>query len=314
MNKKIKYLLLCSILLGAFYLLYVINVGSTGKILIPPLEIPKTGGAEAEHVHFQFEAPIDQLPTTHKVYKFTRPVVTEKEAQALSTKFSINGLVQFNKKENRYIVRDGNRVIWIEVNTGKWLYQDESKVYSSLPDGDVKNIPSDGEVVAIAKRNILSLGLPLNEFKLASVIPITEENQGTHKVNLLGKNIYFYHQINGEDTAGVSRIIFTIGHNGEVESIAKYYKEVEEAGTVTLKTIEQALKELETGQGSVDIHPGATKALVKKVRVVNYEDPGSIEDQPYMQPVYIFEGDVVIGNKVEAFKATIPAVASEHIK
>ncbi len=73
-------------------------------------------------------------------------------------------------------------------------------------------------------------------------------------------------------------------------------------GVYPIKTAQQALDELEKGEGYI-VHKGngVTQAVIRRVYLAYYESPVY---QPYVQPVVVFKGD-------DEFAAYVPAIINE---
>lgn len=73
------------------------------------------------------------------------------------------------------------------------------------------------------------------------------------------------------------------------------------------KTVGRAFRELQVGKALIvaDI-PHVKQAAVRDVDLAYWEDAGSVSDQPYLQPVYVFTIKPVEGS-LEVFSAIVPA-------
>lgn len=108
---------------------------------------------------------------------------------------------------------------------------------------------------------------------------------------------------------GISRIIISVGHEGEIIGISKYYKDYEEYEKVKLKDPKKAFEELKSGGGSNNIDPDAIKAKINRIHLGYWEDGGSIKEQPHLQPVWVFEGESInANNEISKFDVVIPAI------
>lgn len=278
---------------------------------IPALYIPFSGSPSPENVTYELTTT-PQLPNLAMIYKFKQPNVSENDVQQLAQKFNLNGEIKYEPRNGVYNIRDGSKLLWVETKTGKWSYQNQSKAYSNGE--STPNIPTDEEAKAIAIQQIQSLGLPVNEFKVADVTKVTEEGAPGQPVKVLSKAVFLYRQINNQSILGVSRIIVMVGDNGEVAGISKFYKETEPFNNCPLKTFEKAYEELKSGATSSNISGKATHAKIRNVELRYWEDAGAISDQPYLQPVYVFKGETMIDGKIETFDAIVPAIEGSSIE
>ena len=99
---------------------------------------------------------------------------------------------------------------------------------------------------------------------------------------------------------------------GEIVGICKYYKEYEEYKKVKLKNPKEAFKEVKKGKASNNIDPNAKEAKIKNVQLAYWEDGGGINEQPHLQPVWIFEGESIDdNNEISKFDAIVPAIEQQ---
>ena len=103
---------------------------------------------------------------------------------------------------------------------------------------------------------------------------------------------------------GVSRIIVTVGNNGEIEAVNKYYKDVEYQGNAKLKSPDKALIELNAGKSSNSLPENAQKARIQNVKIGYWED---VETE-LIQPVYVFSGKTEKDGKTNDWDAFLPAI------
>ena len=75
-------------------------------------------------------------------------------------------------------------------------------------------------------------------------------------------------------------------------------------GTYRLKTSDQAWQDLKSGNGYIPKYPQNTTIVVRQVKIGYYD---SIEEQSYLQPIFVFEGD-------EGFVGYVQAVAAPWVK
>jgi len=247
------------------------------------------------------------------VYKFIQPNITESSVAELAQKLKIYGEIKYEPRHGVYSIRDGSKLLWVETKTGKWSYQNQSKAYKA-GENDSLNLPSDEQAKVIAIQQIQDLGLPVDEFKVADVTKFTEEGAPGKPVKTLSKAVFLYRQIDNKSILGVSRIIILIGDNGEVAGVSKYYKETQPYNCYPLKPFEKAFDELKNGRASNNISGKANHAIIKNVELRYWEDAGPISDQPFLQPVYLFEGETTIDGKTETFDAIVPAIEGSSVE
>ncbi|MGQ9683115.1 MAG: hypothetical protein ACUVX9_11295 [Anaerolineae bacterium] len=74
-----------------------------------------------------------------------------------------------------------------------------------------------------------------------------------------------------------------------------------------LRSVESALADLQAGKGAIDAPEGAKRLVVESVVLAYWEDPVPAR-QPYVQPVYHFEGTAWVGGERQPLGATASAL------
>jgi hypothetical protein len=256
---------------------------------------------------YDVQVDLDKQKTEGKVYKFKLKDV-EQEAKRIAKIFKLNGELKFENGMDSYIINiaDSNRskiFFSYEKNSGMWSYQDSS------PSNFEGIITNDEQAISIAKK-FLSDNLFLNQrFDNIKVSPVSSGDTATNNYKITEKQIYFCPTLDGVPILGTSRIIVTIGANGKITGVDKYYKDIEEYKTMKIKSAKEAFEKVKTKEASININQNAKSAKVTKVKLGYWEDAGTIKEQPYLQPVWIFTGEAVTDkNEKEAFDAVVPAL------
>lgn len=239
------------------------------------------------------------------VYKFKNHKNHEEKAKLLAKKIGLHEELQYDSKNNKYS-KDKNSIYFdYEVDTGYWSFRN-SKAFDL---GVRNNIPTDTEAIEIAKNIIKEYNIYDERFSNIIVVNQTYGDELSNNLEVLVKDVYFYPTVNGIPVLGISRIIVSIGHEGEIVGICKYYKEYEEYKKVKLKNPKEAFKEVKKGKASNNIDPNAKEAKIKNVQLAYWEDGGGINEQPHLQPVWIFEGESIDdNNEISKFDAIVPAI------
>jgi len=285
----------------------VLGVGcALSPEIIPDLWIPRPGGLTPT-VTYSWEVPDETasaLPKQMLVYKFVQKNLSEEDFRALASQLGMSGTVERNEEAARFVMRDGQKELWMEWETGMWEYWDYEK---SRKDPDPDAIPSDDEVARIATEFLKENGWLPDDFRLQAVTHLTE-GTGFSAPITIGKVAYFYRYIGDVPVLGVSRIGVQVGENGEIISIFKFVKDMEPAGNMSLKTVAAAYDEVKSGNAVLTTdNPNVTKAAVQDVNLYYWEDAGSISDQPYLQPVYVFTAQATEG-ATDTFSVVVPAI------
>jgi len=279
---------------------------------IPPLNIPKPGN-EIPEIDYKVTAKFDNLPTEAMVYRFKKPKDPEAEIKSLAKIFGLNGEVQYYQAANEYFIKEGvddrdYRLLRYQINTGRWVYTD-MKEYMHNYDYKPQNLPSDEEAKKIALDFLKKNGIYDKRFIYCGVAYESSGSALTNDYKVLRKDVNFFPVVDGKDVYGVSKIIVTVGDNGKIVEVTKWYKEIEEYKKVKIMPAEKAFEKVKNRKSSNSINPMAKSATIKEVVLAYWEDAGTIEEQPYLQPVWVFVGEAVTEDgKVEKFDAIVPAI------
>lgn len=274
----------------------------------PDLYIPRAGQPLPDKVDYKLEAPLTGLPHQAPVYKYKVAQITPNDATELAQKLGLQGSVEYDSLMKRYLVRDGQKQLELEAESGKWEYHDYA-VWGNVELN--KSIPSDEEAIRAAQTTLDRLGIKTANFNVRVVPQTAGGLMGNEKI--VRKDVYLMRMLDGKPVYGVSRIIVSVGHQGEIEAICKFYHELEFDRAVELKNVEQAYTELKNKKASINIHPDAKTAVIKQIKLGYWEDAGPSSSQIYVQPVWVFRGDAYVNGEVEEFDAFVPAVEGVKI-
>ncbi|WP_068775707.1 hypothetical protein [Paenibacillus sp. FJAT-26967] len=332
MKNKLKLFICTSLFLGASFgvVKYSTNaensslVGSeevTSYEKLPELIFPLPGEELASKVNFKTSNMKFASSQEAKVFKFIKKNITVKDLMVEADKLKINEVVK-NKSDKSLgdllVAEDENKYLEIEKDTGAITYLNK-KAKESKVRGNIK-VPSDEESIKLAKEFLDNLGWLPNNFKVVEVTEDTERPANvdvTEKGFVTNKTVHFYKFIDGNvPVYGVSRILVEIGDSGVIEAVRKFHKDEVDQSSYQLKTPEAAVEELKHGNAVHNIEPGAVDANIEQIDLAYWEDAGSIDNQPFLQPVYVIKGNYNKLNKTntESFNALVPAVAGKYIK
>lgn len=288
---------------------------------LPELVLPLPGEELASNVNFKTANM--KLPSVKeaKVYKFAKKNISTKDFEGQAKKLEIGNVVK-NKVDkamgNLLIAEDENKYLEIEKDTGALTYLNK-KARETKARGNL-NIPSNEESIKLATNFLNNLNWLPSNFK---VVEVTEDSERPANVDVsekgfvTNKTVHFYKFISGNiPVYGVSRILVEIGENGVIESVRKFHKDEVEQSSYSLKTPEAAIDELKRGNAIHDIAPDSLDADIEQIDLAYWEDAGSIDNQPFLQPVYVIKGkyNKLDKSNSEKFNAIVPAVAGKHIQ
>lgn len=310
-----------AIALGACTISYGAPERKVNLKKIPALVLPQPGAADVS-INYQLSVPEQVIAITPKeaaVYRFISKHLTEQDFRSIANKFNMVGQPKLdnerpgNKGDSLLVLKEGTKQLLLNTQSGTWKYRDYSKIFKST---GANNIPSDVEVERIATEYLKTHGWLPSDFKFQTVTAVTEEPSNLSQTpKVIGKSAYFYRYIQGKPVYGVSRIIVDVGNEGEIVGVAKFFKDIEDAGKQPLKTIEEAFREAKEKKGTITSdNPDVKSAFIKDVEIKYWEDPGSISEQPFLQPVYAFKAEGQANGKTNKFEVIIPAVQNNRVE
>lgn len=313
---KIKDVRILSVFKSFFIILIIVCIAGYFLYIkanrIPPLYIPMPGN-EIPEIDYKVTARFDNLPTEAMVYRFKKPKDPKAEIKSLAKIFGLNGEVQYYQAANEYFIKEGvddrdYRILRYQINTGRWVYTD-MKEYMHNYDYKPQNLPSDEEAKKIALDFLKKNGIYDKRFIYCGVAYDSSGSSLTNDYKILRKDVNFFPVVDGKDVYGVSKIIVTVGDNGKIIEVSKWYKEYEEYKKVKIIPVDKALEKVKKKEASTSINPRAKSATIKEAFLAYWEDAGTIDEQPYLQPVWVFTGEAVTEDgKVESFDAIVPAI------
>lgn len=273
----------------------------------PDLFLAQPGQETPLNVNYKFNASTNQIPSKEKIYKVMPPAVNETEAKKLALNFGVDGSVAYQENTKNFVISNGNKIFEVNKDTGFFSYADNDKLHNI----DIqKNIPDDEKVKLIAADFLKEKGLLPGRFSNVKVVSQTTGSELQGDLRTISKDVWFYPVIDGKQVYGISRIIITVGNEGEIEGVNKYHRDFEFHAEAPLKSVQTAFDEVKNGKASNSIPPKATEASIVGVEIGYWEDP----DATYLQPVYVFVGETKIDGKLEKFDAVVPAVEGVSIE
>ena len=274
----------------------------TSLPLLVPLYMPGVGQPLPENIQYKMEAKIDHLPKTLMVYRFQSLNIKPPDALAIAERLGIRA-TQPKDRGEYYILQDGNKVISI-YKDGRFSYFLEGKTYSATQ--PPKRLPDDEEAMFIAEKYAKELGIWRDGFYFHDIGTGTVSQGPGEPVQLIGKDVSFGRIVEGYKVWASTGIIIQLGDQGEIEGVKQFCKEIIPFKKYPLKDVNKAFQEM--SNFSININPQATLGIIKSIELGYWEDPWSIEEQPFLHPVYVFRGEALVGDKWEPFIAFVPAV------
>lgn len=169
----------------------------------------------------------------------------------------------------------------------------------------ITTLKKDNDYLQIAENTLKNIGFDLSDFDKGIVTDILEQGTVDDLGKPLAKSVYFYKKFKGVPLLGTSRIVINIGCNGEIQSISKLFKEIDNRSyKLKLKSIDKAIKALKEDNNAVINYKGhAQNIKISSVKIRYWEDP----QNDYLQPVYCIIGSSMDTDS-ELFEGYVPAI------
>lgn len=217
-----------------------------------------------------------------------------------------------NVTTSRSVLNEGNNFFDFDVDSGKWSYVHDTDEFKNGI-----NLPSNEQAINIAKdfllKNKLLKDKEFDIFKDIKVTPISSGDITTGDYKEIGRDVFFLPVIDGLNVYGLSRIIVSVGDNGKIIRVTKNNKDFILHKKEKLKTPEKSFEQIKLKKVPIEISHEAKTAIFDSVKLGYYEDSSTIDEQPYLQPVWVFEGESTLDNgKTEKIGAFVPAL--ENLK
>ena len=255
---------------------------------------------------------LPDTPDKTMVYKVKSPEVTTEKVVALAEALGLGSNVTEN--DEKFIVSDDPIELEVLKASGRVAYADLSEIYGDI--GNPPDLPSTETAVESAREFLSDKGLMPVDAEFRKVVTdfaeIARKDQNTSEISIekidLVMQVMFSREIDGIPVVGAgSKLKTYIGDNGDVVGVYKCWREYEPYEQRAILTSAQALERLkEKGIHGVRAITGE-KVTVKEVYLAYYAQP-AVDEQEYLQPVFVFEVDTGRG---EIIKQYIPALQDE---
>lgn len=163
------------------------------------------------------------------------------------------------------------------------------------------------EAAKISQRFLKTRGLLPRGYRLEQVLVIGMAGSGVERqTEPLAWRVVFARRIGGRRVRPSDRIIVRVVAGGEVQSVEYYHRPVRPYAKLALKTIDEVIEELKSGNGP-RISPKATRATIETVEIY-YDGNGPVNDPSfYLVPAYEIHGTAYLGAKAEPFETRVEA-------
>lgn len=272
---------------------------------VPAIQLPPPGKGAPDVIWERAPQLGVNLPDKFAVYRVTKAKAGPDHAQALAQLFGIAAPVDCQGET--CVVSTADRSLWLN-GDGTFSYVTEGRWPEAQP--GVDESLTDQEAVALADSFLGKRGLLPEGFSVWRVEPAIAVRGDNLKQQIVGKTVLYHRVLSDLPVYGVSRIAVDIARWKDqvaVVGVSSYYHPVEPYQILPLRSVDSALADLETGVGTIDLPDNAKRALVERVSLGYWEDPEPAR-QPFVQPVYHFEGTAWVGDQPQPFVASIAAL------
>lgn len=248
-----------------------------------------------------------KLPAKADVYQIKNGHLDEKEVEKLAKHFKINGKINYDRDNREWVVYKDNRLLIAREVDGQWLY----RYFARQPNVNLgKDFLSDEEITRIATEMLTSLGINNDEFIASTVGSTTADKR------VVQKSVYFYRHINDYQILGEAQLIMDIDAAGQLIGLSNALWSLQSQGKYKLKTLTEAVAEIENNQALYNLPVSIIGDPVIYQADLAYYRFADKKLQPslYLQPVYLFSGEVETQSGPMEFNVLVPAVKGVTLK
>jgi hypothetical protein len=252
---------------------------------VPELYIPMVGNSVPEIDH-NIELSTTNIEKTAEIYRFVDPPANpEYVLDELTSVFGLSTDAHKESFDDFIIISDDKMMIDYETATGTWSFYDRS--YDKTAP---RILPTKEESAAIARDFLIENGFYNERFSTETVVTQYSGNEHDETYAPYCNAVYFYPMLNGKPILGVSRIVVSVGEDGQIIEVLKYYKDFVSCGTIEIAEPLSFVDGIKANQYSTTIDDKAISSNITEVELAYWEDAGSCAEQPYLQPVWVFAG------------------------
>lgn len=300
------------------YIPPTVRYGALPKIIFPEKSFEKK--------NFGFEFTDDKTPSfsdqakVYIIYRSTTKILALEEGKEIAKQFDFeNDPIEANEGIYEFKNEKTNKTLTMNVLEG-----DFSLKYPYLEDQSIleaKNVPSKPKAIEIASSFLESGKKYTNDLKegektvsywkisdgtLKSVLAQSEANVA--KVDFYRKDLEDKWKIVSPQVGEASVSVLISGSDDDEKQIIEAnfkYADIdrESFSTYPVKTVEQAIENLKSGNYWPSIDISLKDVVIRDVTLAYYEP---ITLTQYLQPIYVFKGD-------NNFTAFVPAIVDKYI-
>lgn len=273
---------------------------------LPPADLPSMN--EQGHtfeVSSTFSGTFADVPTESPVYAMQVTTYTADDVQASAAKIGLEGEVQ-NLGNDTYVVEDDSGSLYVTPGRMQYISSEDA------PEGD---LPSDEQAVAAGREWLRTNGmLPANVGEGAIMARIEDP----------GRVVVSFQPLEPSPLISATpNVAATVGAGGKVIEATYNWAELVAGDVYQLRGAEAAWTEVEGRRAWIDaslptdvFEPGTTVGgSIDYTRVsIAYTTSGIPGQQQYLQPVYVFSGELTADGSDQAFPvhAYVPALINSN--
>lgn len=259
---------------------------------------------------FEMDMAFPDVGPTMTIYQVKSANVSEMDVKAIGKLLGFDGRAGVVNDGVLGMV-EGAKALNVYTVSGAIWYADTAKLFKSVK--KEPKLPSDAEAMEIAETFLSSRGLLPSDAVVSNVVADEqgEINTSTKEVSNVIKTdlqVIFDRKIDGVPVNGPgSKLKVYIGNDGEVIGFYKAWRALEPYGKCKIKTPEEAFEDLKAGKCRFAGSIGFDKAIVNEILLAYYIEAAD-KEQDFVEPVYVFKGELLFGEDVTEFEALVSAV------
>ena len=291
--------------------------------LLPPPDFP---GSSVSSSNFSYsvdtstgslpkigiDSGFDKILKTYFIIKSFASLLSSEKSQTLAEKFNIANPPDI-LSETKYRFKDNDKTLTVDLDTGNFLYNKEATISGH------EVLDSDDKLVSDFEHILNSLGVLNDDLKKGRTKITFLKSSGNDLVSTTLRTEGQAVQISLWPQSIDKKSIFTPDFNKALvnatvtksaSELSNYISiqfinfpiDTETFATYPIKSADEAYADLKSGKGIVILQPAKPQVSISSVYLGYYL---SDSYNPYLQPIYVFEG--------QNFVAYVPAVVKEFI-
>ena len=241
------------------------------------------------------------------LYKTQPPNVNKEATFALAKKFNVTGTLR-----GETAIQSDDLVFGVQLtkNSGSAEYMNARRPNEHLD--APKYLPSDEDAIKIATKFLKDRDL----YPEGAGDPTTyrENAYSDEDTVTFGQIGVWYHRVlDGLNVEGTQYVVY-VGGNGDVIGYYANWRDYEPYKDMPVISPEVAFEKLATKGVPVGMNPTESRVSIEDIYLAYHTNAGAYEED-YLEPIWVFEGDVIAdGKSVMPVKEYIPALSEDSVK